>query len=457
MVAALEAVLSTGTSYMVRFTATGIDVYDGNVWTPATGLAWSTTNDSDFGLSAWADNLMFSNEHGIFNLSFGSGFPVTSLNSSILDAIHLATFGGRAIATRTSGSVQWSVKDDNTDWAGLGSGYEDSRSAPGGRLDRPTAVVPVTDELALVVRTGSIWQMQLTGNYNAPFSFSQIVAGPGTQYPRTVAAIPYGTIFVGYGSVWKYTLNNGLQQIGLPIESDLLIPPSQLRRCVATYEPKWNEYRLTISSDDPNQGKVLRYNIDGDFWTEDVYPFPIRSIAYTLFVQGVTIDELVGAIDQLTGTVDDLTTGIPQPSIVLAQGDPSRYVVQESSPHNSDAMRDVSTSGGQTYSGWSISTGLLDKANALKTKHVNLLELAYTAAQDTDIQFWYSDDGGDTWNLIDTITAVATNKPKVLRVDLNLDRDQLMFAASTAATPNMKLISLLAHSSTEGDIVDAAS
>lgn len=454
VVHAQEVILANGTSLPVRFTTNGIAVFTVGAWTAATG-AFTTTNTAAFSITGWGDTVVFANEaNGIYQLAFTAGYPVTVI-TAVTGIIHLATFASRVIVSFPD-LIQWSVKNSSTDYAGLGSGSESLKSSPGGKTDQQTAVVPISDQTALVIRTQSFWIMSTSGDFDAPFSFNVLDQGRGSRYPRTCVAIPRGAMCLGELAVWKVTLDGGVVDVGMPIASALASTPGLLRLATATFDAKNQEYRLSIPTTSQTVGRVFRYSLDNNLWTEDSYPFPIRSITSSLYTQGLAIDELVGSIDDLQGAIDDLTTGINRLQIMFAMNDTRKYVAQDNSAHSNDPLRDVNYAGSRVAGMFRLETGLIKKGRSIDKTAVVQLQLEYFCEGSGDILFEYSDNGGVSWNSISTVSIVANTLPQVISVDYSLDRDDLMFAVSCAASPSISLIDLFALVGIGGMKVDAS-
>lgn len=458
LVHATELILTTDLSYPVRFATNGVEVYEGGAWAATSGTAWTTTDAAPFSLTGWRDRLIFSNgSTGIYELAFTAGFPKTVLNVTS-GVIHLSTNFGRVIAS-TVDRIFWSVKYNHTDWAGIGSGYEDLQSAPGGQPDLQTAVIPVTGEYSIVVRSASFWIMTQTGNVDAPFSFSLMSSGQGSRYPRTCVGVQRGVIALGdSGAVWLVTLDGQVRDVGRQIRSELAnLPIAQLRRAVATYDPKNNEYRLSVPRGATNTDIVYRLNLDTLGWTEDQYPFPIRSISYALFSQSVSVNELTGTVDDLTGVVDDLGgDGSRRTQMLFAMAGAPRYVVQEMPSANVSLERDASISGGTTASGFRLETAGIRRGGVYTRNHALELLLEYITETECPILFEYSSDGGASWT---TITAATLNAarfaPEIHPVRLSFDREELQFAVSSTQPLGTVLLGMAVVMAEGGGRADA--
>lgn len=438
-----EIILSTGTQYPVRWKTNGVEVFNGGVWTATTGLAWSTTNVRPFSMTGWADTVVFAEDtNGIYSLAFTAGFPITQL-TTLTNVQHLATFAGRIIASLPD-RIQWSVRNDNTDWAGVGSGFEDLRSAAGGRSDSQTAVIPVSDDTAILIRTGSVWQMVQTGDFDAPFQFTRIVEGSGGKYPRCCAAIPGGAMWLGQdGSCWIMRLGERPRDISGPIYKQLRTTPGLLRLATAMYDPRYDEFRICIPTNDATAGVVYRYNLKADLWTEDSYKFPIRSMSFALYAQAITIDELIGIIDDLPGVIDDLTEGFQKAETMFSMADPRRYTVIENLALNVNPLRDILYDGTRTDGSFRIETAPVKKDPLHRTEVLDMI-LEYETDMDSDFDFYYSEDGGATWTLLYNIAVTTTAGPRLLPLQYPIDRDQTMLAIASDDVSSMRIIDLFA-------------
>jgi hypothetical protein len=446
---ATDVLLPNGKYYLVRWRVDGVDVLINNVWTPAGGDVWAGSKLAPFALTGWVDRLIFTAGMGkkLFELTFDPPM-LAEIPDSPTEVIHLATFNGRVMASGgATGEVSWTVKNDHTDWTGLGSGFEDLRSAPGGRPDSQTAIVPISDELAYCIRSQSIWQVGNTGDFDAPFAFTRLFTYVGSRWPQTVVATSQGVICMGdTGQVWMIQ-GGGYVDIAEDIH-DITTNMEQgfKRLAMGAFDLKRNEYRLTRPDINSLTAQVvLRYSISNKAWTEDVYPFPIRSISYTQFVKKLTVDELTGSVNALVGTVDDLGVGVRNPGAVYTMPDEGRWVVRDDSLKNSLALRDVNFAGARVASGFRIESGDVKVADPIKRQEFVELLCWYEAEEDVTLNFDYSYDGGKIWALASQVLAPATNgRPRAIKVQRTADRAHLQFAVSTEATPDVKLISFQA-------------
>lgn len=436
IVHAQEVILSTGSSFPVRFTTSGVEVFQ-STWVPASGAAWTTTDLRNFSMTGWNDSIVFADDtNGIFEMTFTGLFPVTLL-IFLAGVKHLTTFAGRIIASLDN-RIQWTIKNNQSDWVGIGSGYEDLKSAPGGTPDGQTAVVPLSDDTALMIRTRSVWLMRTTGDFDAPFAFTILTPGKGCNWPRTVAAIPGGAIWLGDdGTIWMYD-QNGITNIGQPIYKTLQVAQSVLRKTTAMYDPRYDEYKLAIPGT-----PIQRFNRSAQMWTEDTYQFPIRSISFATYAKPLTVDELIGTVDGLGAiAVDDLGVGARASRTMFAMADPSRFVAIEKTPVG--GARDVDSAGAAVAGSLRMETGYVRLEDPLHKTEVLQLITEYECQFACTLSYYYSDDGGVTWNLLLAVPVVATTKAKQLTLDYTLDREDIQFAVASSDVAGIKFIDFFA-------------
>lgn len=456
---ACDVLLPSGGFYIVRWRTNGVDVYSNGVWNVAGGAAFAGSRVAPFAITGWNDRVLFTAGIGkVYELLFEPAFVVNELTESPVDVIHLATFNGRVMASLKGTTVQWSAKFDHTDWDGLGSGFEDLLSAPGGRPDQQTAIIPVSDELAYCLRTASVWQVGNTGDFDSPFSFTRVWTHIGSKFVNTVAATKRGFVCVGDGGqVWNVS-PEGVDDISPPVSSDFDIELGYQRLMSGAYDVKYDEYRVTIPSVNMlTAQKVMRYSFMNKAWTEDVYPFPIKSIAYTQFAKVLSIDELTGTIDDLVGSIDDLGVGVRHPGCVYAMEGDAKFVARDDQERSSEDLRDVNFGGARVASGFRMESGDVKVTDPIKRQEFVEVICWYQSDKPVTLNFDYSYDGGATWNLASQVPCPATgDRPKPISIQRTADRPHLQFAVSTEASPSVRIISVQAMVREGARIVDAS-
>lgn len=454
--------VSTGKTWLLRWRTDLVEYYAGGSWHTCAGVDNTYSIDSSAYVSAtgWNDTLVFTVGVGhLYSIDFSSGTPtITELSTSPTGISQVTTFAGRIIASEdNTSSVYWCVKLDNTNWSGQGSGSEDFHGSPGGLVDQQTAVVPVTDEYAYVVRTNSVLQMTQTGDPDAPFRFTTLYQGVGSKCHVSVRAIRQGVAFLSNDSVIAIT-PNGLIDIGNKIRELTRLDNTSREDAYADYDSRNNEYVLALPSLDlANSHPVYRFRVELDGTVEvvtELYEFPIKSVAFIRYSQKVSIDELTGHIDDLPGTIDELSDGDTTVGLLFAMAGPTKRTVRNCVECSDESLRDVNSAGNRIAGGWRIESGSIvpDKS----TRKVTLVdvEIEYEANTDTDLTFETSSDGGVTWDAYSTRTAPATQRPRILRVRRTLERESIQVAVSCDATPGFHLIAVHAYISSGADPED---
>jgi len=357
IVYARHVIDSNGVEWTVRWSTVGVDVLVGNVWTACTGPTLAMNQYSHVAMTGWAGKIIFSDgQTGMYALDFSS--LTYSAISGAPSAQHLTMFNRRVIASVPDSSrVQWCVAGDYTDWTStnLGAGYEDLLSAPDGGMDSQTAVIPVSDEVAYLVRSNSLWQMEPTRNLEAPFAFSRVVANLGTRWAATCCAVPGGVAFMSDNGV--YMLRGGQVEDLTPPIRRVFVNAEQkmLRSATMCYDQVAEGLRLAgdfpIESGVPGASAVnivLRWHFRiGGGWTADSFADSqdVRAVSSTLNMRRrLSIGELTGTIGSLTGVIGDLGVSQYQSGILYVMSDPARgtnWVAREAPEYGSDTLYDT--------------------------------------------------------------------------------------------------------------------
>lgn len=219
-----EVELYAGTT--VGFQWTGFNNPTSGAWTKLTGPVLANINEEErFSFVRWNDRILAMNPESTVGLhDINTGAKTYAAVAGAPAAFHITAFTNRVIATRITGNlgrIQWSVKNNSTDWSGLGSGFEDLLAAVGSRADRPWSVWPLSETQALVVCERSLFLMTATDNFDAPFRFSYIDGSEGTPYPHSVAKVPGGIVYAGWTDFWYVTSESQIS-LGKPFLTELL-------------------------------------------------------------------------------------------------------------------------------------------------------------------------------------------------------------------------------------------
>lgn len=357
IVYARHVVDSDGVEWTVRWSTVGVDVLVGNTWTACTGPTLAMNQYSHVAMTGWAGKIIFSDgQTGMYALDFAT--LAYTLIAGAPSAQHLTMFNRRVIASVPDSSrVQWCVAGDYTDWTStnLGAGYEDLLSAPDGGMDSQTAVVPVSDEIAYLVRSNSIWQMEPTRNLAAPFAFSRVIANLGTRWAATCCALPGGVAFMSDNGV--YMLRGGqVEDLTPPIRRLFRDAEQKMLRSATMCYDQYAE-NLRLAGDFPTESGipvtvssniVLRWHFRiGGGWTADYFVDgqDVRAVSSTLNMRRrLSIGELTGTIGALTGVIGDLGVSQYQSGILYVMSDPSRstnWVAREAPEYGTGTLYDT--------------------------------------------------------------------------------------------------------------------
>lgn len=428
--------VSAGVDYFVRFTTVGVERYIGGSWSALTGPALTGTSLNQFSWTAWNDKLLFANGiDGIFEANVVAGTYAKLTSAPI--ARFVSTFAGRVVATQidVSGArVQWCVRNDNTDWTGLGSGFEDLLSTPGGRVDLNQGFFPVSDTVALMVRSNSIWQVTQTGLFDSPFTFERLYADIGTYAPYSIATIPGGIVMLANDDVLVVTLS-APQSIGQGVRNTLL--SGELPLATGTWEPRQNEYCICVpGSASETASKVWRYSFKSNTWLPDDYQFGVRRIHGAQFQATTSIDDLAGTMDGLAGTYDSLGVSARDPGLLFAMRSSNR-VARESVSWTSDVKSDGTIANVPFH----IDTTYIAPTDSINRTEVVEIQIQYACTRTVPLQVDYSVDGGSTWNLYSTYTVGATTGTETIRLTKTLEASHVQLRLSSTDGLGFRLIS----------------
>lgn len=317
LIYARQVVDAEGREWLLRWHTAGVEVLVNGVWTACTGPAVAMTRYTQIAMTGWG-NLVVWSDGASGQYALNPALRTYTAIAGAPPAQHLTTFARRIVASVSNTSrVQWCVAGDYTDWTStdLGAGYEDLLSAPDGTVDRQTAVLPISDEVAYCVRSNSLWQMEPTRVLEAPFAFSRVLGTVGSRWPATCTTVPGGIAFMADTGVYLFR-GGQFEDLTPPIQP-LFARATQavLRSARMVYDPVAQALRLLGEFTDERFGYIqsthlsLRWNFRvGGGWTADRYigMTPISLTSAVDFRKRGTVGELTGTVGALTGVVGDL-------------------------------------------------------------------------------------------------------------------------------------------------------
>lgn len=415
-----------GNDYLVRMTRTKIHVYDGLAWTEITGAGFALAAGTVVQFTVWGDNLLATDATGdIYSISVVSSTYAVIAGAGV--GYFITTFGSRVVSSNIVKSawdaaahptrVEWTVKDDSTDWTGLGAGYDDMVSAPGGVVDIQRGIIPMTDTEALIFRASSIWVMNTTGFFDAPFALTYRF-GEGTDSPYSIVKVPEGRNEPNYGTNVSQVIMLGTDDvmlvktsaatpIGTQIRNQLFRYDLDTPNAIAGFETRRREYWLhvpPIQSD--GTSIVWKYKIDDKIWYHDLYPFRMTRMAFKGLLFANSMDTLVGTMDDLTGTFNQLggSSNYRVPGGAFAIGDIFKVVRSIAG-----VVNDTDGTGNDNLGiPIELQTGLILPVDALSNLTLVRVDLNYEASREVTVLFEYSVDGGNNWLSYGTLVLADT-------------------------------------------------
>lgn len=326
--------------FVVRWLPNTVEYFYAGVWTAFTGAALGFGTNQRVYHAAWGtNNVVFVGNSKVWSLDF-MAFTVTEIAASPANSQQVYVFGNRVIVCAPGTNytrVQWSVKNDNTDWSGDGSGFEDIIPGPSGYGDTVLGGFAVSDTEALVVRTNSVWLQTISGDLDAPFSFRYLYS-VSIKDVTSAAGAPGGVYCLGNSDVY-FLSTGGPESLGDPIKNKYIEDVGNIYGATQT-DPAgaWDEYRkcyylsipVNISS---NTGEILVYHRVKNGWTTFKYPVTVNRICASnspkdfnspesYFTRGPIITRLGTISSQVIyedpNTTTDVTTNSTQPMVAFA-------------------------------------------------------------------------------------------------------------------------------------------
>lgn len=434
---------------LYRVTTTSVERWNGSAWVTVAANVFTGGVHDYFSFTGWGSELLMTN--GVDKIFFvNSETGANGFITQSFPAKHIQSFGNRVVATNVKEPggqkpfrVRWCVKNNNRDWTGDGSGFEDLFAAPGGRVDIAHGCYPITDDTAYIVRSETFWHMSLTGLVLAPFRFTRLMsAEAGMMARRSVVSTPDGLIGVAEENVMMLT-SAGLKPIGDEIREILIPSISDIDAAVGFYDKRRNEYRLAVGN------TVWRRNFRTPGWTKDVYPHDIRYIARVKLEQaGLVINDLTGFIDGLStayppGFIDSLTQSLGGiDAIFFILFDSSASIIVHEDP---SSTQDVNIDEDLVDPEIIATTALLQAGSVLdKTKPIEL-QVEYEAEVMQDLIFEYSIDAGTTWSTFSTKTVNSTTGPAVLAVRKTITGHNIQLRLRSTVLGKLRVLAFVPH------------
>mgnify|MGYP001604469518 CR=1 FL=1 len=304
-------------------------------------------------------------------------------------------------------------------------------------MDQLTGVYPVTDHLAFVVRSGSIWSMSETGNFDVPFQFSHSVP-IGSRFPLGVVRIPGGIIVPGDDAVYEIT-TGGYKLISDDAADYILKGINAPRRVCGVLSSDSTRYALFTPNSVTSMLVHVCHRTLGNQWTTLEFPFPLLTMAPGRFESALLTDELVGLTDDLAGLTDNLGVTSQALGLMFVPDRADSYVITEDeSQTDNPGGRDVNASGGRVGGGFSLQTGGISPASPLERVTVNDVQLLAKVGRQCNVDVAFSEDG-NTWEQEQTLTMSPTPTITVTRATCFLERERLVARLRSTDCGNVRI------------------
>lgn len=422
-----------GVEYVVRVTTSGVDILGSSAWAALSGPVLGLPDYAEVEFVAWGGSklLFVDGINGMWVIDLIE--QTYTLDPTAPIGKHITVFGGRVIISNILNEptrLQWSVRNDYSDWAGIGSGFEDLLSSPGGIVDIQHGVFPVTDIEAFIVRSGSIWVATQTGNPDAPFLFNYRF-NEGTDSPKSIVRLPGAQLMMlGREDVVAVSTSQ-IQRMGTFIRSALISTSLLVRNAKAAWDNEKSEYRLQV----PNSNYIWRYHTPSNTWLRDEVPFTVKQLAAGNLLRVLSIGELTGTIGDLTGPIGDLGVLGRTPGMYVAAD--NGYVMREQTGTNADQETD----GGTTPIVAIIASGIVLPAGPLNRSSVVSVNLELITTRAITIYIETSEDGGTSWDPYGTILTTASASSQILAYRYTINRAQYQFRLRSLDAAGLTVIS----------------
>lgn len=407
---------SDGTRHLVRFNVSGVEIFRNIAapWDAVTGITLTSAPSYRVSCIGWGDKLLFTNSRdGVFEVN-----PVTAVGTKLTEAVQghqLAVFGGRVISVRRD-RISWSVRNDHTDWTGVGSGYEDLRSVPDGYIGEMLCLHPISDDTALLLRGDSVWIVQQTGFVDAPFRFNRLFAAQSLVSPFAACPVQGGVIGLfrdGFAIVGP----SGIQQVGESVARHILDNLRSARSISCAYDKVHRRVAFLVKELSATVVWVL--HLEGMRWTRHEYGFTPRYVTTTRIKTGlVVIDSLPGKIDSLTGKIDELSLTNYIDGFAFVDAD---TVYIEGYTSGVDQLETASV-----VTPVELRTGLIYAESPDQRAKLISGRIMYRSTSNRTLSWYVSDNAGQTWTLLSTSSLPATAYNRIVHMNKPFAAEQIM-------------------------------
>lgn len=307
-------------------------------------------------------------------------------------------------------SVVWCADGDTTKWPNdaspdISCGQSPLVESPSDLADFITGIFGGPNEM-VVLREKSLWVATKQPVTSQPFYFVNAVPGIGCNAPHSAVMTHAGLAFADTlsNSVWVWAPRSTPERIGTSIEKDLFASVSDPNLIFSDYNSAEFEFSIGVPIPNTTAIKLWTYNFRTKSWVfDEIDKLSEIGDVDAPFSSFLAFDELVGTYDQLVGTFDDLVGSLV--------GKPARYFGYTNGEIHEEAQNVTDDAG----AGFTTELQSKDFYAPGSDAYYTQIVIEYKATQTSTMDLSYSKDGGGTWRIVKTKTAVATSGAKLFR------------------------------------------
>lgn len=429
-----------GTTIYLRFTKNKLYKSGVSSWTEITSAsAFSITNTTRIKFTTLNDRFFFSvGNKEIQEINFGSNTYaalgnagkykyITGFFNRVIGANKYDSSSPNPVLVGWSGDLNFGVWDTATD---ISAGSTPLVEAATDFADPITGLFGFASVM-LMLRERSLWTATKRAVASNPFQFQASFPYAGCDTPNSATQKRNGIVWYDNRSnqVYDYTIGSNPREIGDAVRDLIRTRITDLDSVMGTYDTVRNRYHLLIPSSNSNQTYEYVFDYGTESWVETVRPLAASVSMLDGGSVAKTIDELSGTINSLVGYINDLsTTTLNPPKLFygLSDGD----IVSANSTTSTD-------------NGTSFTSSIRSKvfSNQEGDLLVRRLLFKYLPLSAGTVTFYFSRDGGDTWETYETLTITSNdlNKRKIYLVTQNIRAPEFCFRIDMN-TANIQLL-----------------
>lgn len=411
----------SGVVNIIRLTQSSVYLGGSAAWTVVAGALTGGPNDR-FNTVIANDRAFFANNGADYIQEINPGAFTFARAGNAPKYKYLAAFNNRLIGANLAPNVPiqigWSADYVFDEWnpaVNLSAGSVSLIDSPSDYSDSIQGIFGFTD-VALILRTRSIWAMSKQPIATQPFNFYIIAPGIGCDSPYTAVAIKNGIAWFDYRSGNAYRYSIGMtepEMISMEVGKAILAQVNNVSTLFASYNTVEDEYTICIPSDTSTLVKAWTYNFRTKAWWYEEYTnlSALSNIDYKSTT--ILIDDLLGTIASLTGTISNLGSNNPVASRIYSFTNGAMLAqAKTKDTDNNAAYTTVITSKiyyVPRHDGYIAN---------LRIEYMPMLVGSFTVA--------YSRDGGLTWTDYKTVTWMNSdaNKRKLVNFKKHLKCSQ---------------------------------